>query len=429
MKKHLKLLILYFLVIYSTAKSQTWSAVGTGVNNRVNAMAVYNGSLIVGGNFTNAGGNNVNYIAKWNGTNWSTLGSGMSNFVNAMAVYNGELYVGGDFTSASGVPVYYIAKWNGTNWSSVANGMNLPVKALTVYNGNLYVGGDFTTVNGNNTIQYIAKWNGTSWSGVSSGVNSTVTALGVHNNELYVGGNFSMAGTVTAYNMAKYNGTIWASTGAAWVGALPAYAITSFNSNMVAGGAFYSANYISQYNGSAWSPISSGVNNNVRALSIYNLDLYAGGDFTSASGTSANKIAKWNGTSWSNLGTGVNNNVYSLVVYNSSLYVGGDFTIAGGISATGIASWNINTTNLTDNSTLVKDFNLFPNPSNNELTLTTTTNLVGSVYKIVDYTGKLILTGTINSETLKINTSELPAGIYMLQAGQNNLSSQKFIKQ
>jgi hypothetical protein len=72
---------------------------------------------------------------------------------------------------------------------------------------------------------------------------------------------------------------------------------------------------------------------------------------------------------------------------------------------------------------------LYPNPSSYELTLTTTTNHIGSVYKIVDYTGKLILTGTINSETVKINTSELPAGIYMLQAGQNNLSSQKFIKQ
>jgi hypothetical protein len=71
---------------------------------------------------------------------------------------------------------------------------------------------------------------------------------------------------------------------------------------------------------------------------------------------------------------------------------------------------------------------VFPNPTKNELTLIND-NLIGTTYKIIDYTGKLILTGIINSETIKINTSQLPSGIYMLQAGEDNFKSHKFIKE
>ena len=89
-----------------------WSAVGTGMNNRVNALAVYNGELYAGGRFTTADGNQANHIAKWNGTNWTSLGLGTDTTVNALKVFNGDLIVGGEFTNAGGNPANYIAKWN-----------------------------------------------------------------------------------------------------------------------------------------------------------------------------------------------------------------------------------------------------------------------------------------------------------------------------
>jgi hypothetical protein len=45
---------------------------------------VYNGELYIGGDFTNAGGIVVSNIAKWNGTTWSALGTGVNDKVYAL---------------------------------------------------------------------------------------------------------------------------------------------------------------------------------------------------------------------------------------------------------------------------------------------------------------------------------------------------------
>jgi hypothetical protein len=72
--------------------------------------------------------------------------------------------------------------------------------------------------------------------------------------------------------------------------------------------------------------------------------LYAGGEFTSAGGAAANRIAKWDGSSWSALGSGMNDDVYTLAVHDDGisqvLHAGGLFTSAGGVAANRIARWD-----------------------------------------------------------------------------------------
>ena len=51
-----------------------------------------------GGDFTWAGGVGASRIAKWNGSAWSALGSGMNDRVSALAVSGTNVYAGGDFT-------------------------------------------------------------------------------------------------------------------------------------------------------------------------------------------------------------------------------------------------------------------------------------------------------------------------------------------
>lgn len=196
----------------------SWSAVGSGVtggnvswNTAVHALVVYNGELYVAGNFTTAGGISANHIAKWNGSSWSALSSGMSDRVQSLAVYNGELFAGGDFQYASGNLVDHITKWNGTSWMGVGGGMNhcCPyVSALAVYNGELFAGGNFSTAGGI-TANHIAKWNGSAWSVVGGGLGSTgtqyVSSLAEYHGELYAGGLFYAANA----NLAKWNGTSW----------------------------------------------------------------------------------------------------------------------------------------------------------------------------------------------------------------------------
>jgi len=127
-------------------------------------------------------------------------------------------------------------------------------------------------------------------------------------------------------------------------------ALAVYNGNLYAGGRFTtaggnSASYIAEWNGTSWSAVGGGMNNVVMALTVCNGNLYAGGGFTVAGGNSANYIAVWNGTIWSALGSGMYDNsgfcwVSALAGNNGNIYAGGQFTLAGGTSTTNIAEWN-----------------------------------------------------------------------------------------
>jgi len=79
----------------------------------------------------------------------------------------------------------------------------------------------------------------------------------------------------------------------------------------------------------------------VRALAVLpSGDLVAGGSFTTAGGVSASRIARWNGTAWSPLGTGMNSTVWALAALPSGdLVAGGQFTNAGGNVSAYFARW------------------------------------------------------------------------------------------
>jgi len=155
------------------------------VNGIVNALAADGTNLYVGGNFTSVNNyetplSGAKNIVKWDGANWSALGSdGNGNGstsngdVQAIAVIQGNVYVGGKFTNVNNngavLPAAdYVAKWDGTNWSSLGtngsgNGsLNDWVFALGKVGDTLYVGGKFTNVNNNGTVlstaDYIASY-------------------------------------------------------------------------------------------------------------------------------------------------------------------------------------------------------------------------------------------------------------------------------
>ena len=71
-------------------------------------MAVYNDSLIVGGDFTSAGGIAALNIAKWNGSSWSALGAGLDNYVYTLIEFSDNLYAGGRFTSSNSFPIFLL---------------------------------------------------------------------------------------------------------------------------------------------------------------------------------------------------------------------------------------------------------------------------------------------------------------------------------
>ena len=129
-----------------------WDAIGAGFDGRVHAMAeLPNGNLAIGGRGSWFG---LPDVQVWDGATWTAIGSPMSS-LTPMSVYallalpNGDLLAGGDFTSANGQAAPYLARWDGVGWSSPGGGMNAPVYSLgATPNGDVFAGGAFQLAGG-----------------------------------------------------------------------------------------------------------------------------------------------------------------------------------------------------------------------------------------------------------------------------------------
>jgi hypothetical protein len=334
-------ILFLFCFSFNDTQAQNFAPLSLGMNNTVQAVTVWNGYLIAGGEFTTAGGSPVNRIAKWNGNSWTPLGSGMNNTVRALVVYNNNLYAGGDFTTAGGSNTYRVAKWNGTSWSGLGVGLNGNVYALEVYSGSLIAAGGFTTAGGVGA-NHIARWNGSNWYSLGSGTNSDIFTLTVFNNLLIVGGEFTAIASIPVLRIASWNGGSW-STLANGIDNGTVNALTVYNNNLIVGGSFTTIGSVTMlrvaaWNGTSWSQMGAGVNDPVFAFTHFLGDMYMGGIFTNSGSNPAYKIAKWAGTNWTGLGV-VNGSVYTLGTYNSALILGGSFTNAGGNNMNKIAQW------------------------------------------------------------------------------------------
>lgn len=194
-----------------------WHAVGGGVQGPfagedlggVNALALGEGGLYVGGFFIEAGGQATRNIARWNGLTWETLGGGSGGTderVWTIAVSDaGAVYVGGAFTEAGGQEINHIARWTGSAWEALGTGVDGPVYAIALGKaGELYVGGDFTEASGE-PANNIARWTGSGWEALGSGVGPlSVWAIAMQERDVYVGGSFTQAGDMASLGVALW---------------------------------------------------------------------------------------------------------------------------------------------------------------------------------------------------------------------------------
>jgi len=320
-------------------------------------------SIYIGGEFTTVSSTTVNGIAKWNGTSWSTVGAGMSGYISDLTFYGTKLYVSGMFTTAGLITVNNVAAVDtSTNtWTALGTGANVGTNGQINYpeqavaKGKLYLAGYFSNAGGTSAFG-IASWDGTGWASLGGSTNvtdGTIYSLALSGSNIYIGGTFPTAGSVLANNIAVYNTSshTWSSLGTGTANGVDdaVNAIAVLGSDVYVAGSFANAggnpaNYIAMWDGSKWNTLGTspndGVDNNVYALATYGTDLYVGGSFTHAGGSSAKYVAKWSGTAWSTLGSGVNSTVYAIAAGKNEIYVGGSFSTAGGSSANYVASWN-----------------------------------------------------------------------------------------
>jgi len=358
-----------------------WSTLGRGVNWHVYTLALLqNGELMVGGLFSSVRDVPVNRIARYNPATgaWSSLGSGISGLsgtgngplVQGLAVLpDGDVIVGGNFTNAGGVPANNIARYNPATgvWSALGSGVSSAnfatplAKALAVLpSGDLIVGGRFSTAGGvpaNNIARY--NFSTGVWSALGTGVNSVVDSMVVlPNGHVLVGGLFTTAGGVSSQGIARYNPVtgVWSALGSG-VGGQNAY-VASFavlpGGDVLVGGYFFTAgnlpaNGIARYNPSTgvWSAVGSGVSWPIPYITLA-MVLLPGGDVimggTSING--GNAIARYSPATgvWSALGSGVGHNVFTLALLpGGDVIAGGSFSQAGAFPTMYLARYTFGT--------------------------------------------------------------------------------------
>jgi hypothetical protein len=246
------------------------------------------------------------------------------------------------------------------NWDArfgVVPGVNGTVNAVVSSGSAIYIGGRFTAI-GSVSATNLAQWDGAQWAPLGAGVDGTVLAIAVSaNGDVYAGGTFSAAGGVSATNIAKWDGANWASVGIGAENGVSSrvYAIATSGGDVYVGGSFSKAGStntrgIAKWNGSSWSALGSGISGSlqeVKAIAVSGGNVYVGGTFDHAGGVSVNYIAKWDGNNWSALGggsaNGVQGTVTGIATDGMDVYVVGAFERAGGptgVAAVHVARWN-----------------------------------------------------------------------------------------
>lgn len=199
----------------------TWKPIGggfTGVTSgftiEVFKVGVFNGELIATGRFKFANGNTaVNSIARWDGTNWQPFGTGLysSGIPDGLGIgysittYKNNLVVSGWFNEVDGNNINWIASWNGNQWSGFGPGPNRHCLDLEIYKGDLYGAGPLSFEIGGEGYT-MAYWDGTSWIGAAQVNANWATDMSVSENDsvLFFCGSFNFVNGFHTTNIAQW---------------------------------------------------------------------------------------------------------------------------------------------------------------------------------------------------------------------------------
>jgi hypothetical protein len=219
-----------------------WIPVGpgavTGVNGIARAMKSFTVSatsvrLVVGGDFTSAGGVAANRIAIFalstttGSSSWGSLGAGFNGTVHAVERFGGFTCAAGEFTASGATPLGRIARFDGTNWQPLGAGLNGTVRALLSEGGFLYASGDFTA-SGSTTLNHLARWDGNAWGAVHGGTDAPINVLAAYHDEVHAGGSFLTVrnGSIASPSWARY-----LETGVPWIARQPQSAVRPCGTN------------------------------------------------------------------------------------------------------------------------------------------------------------------------------------------------------
>jgi len=338
------------------------------VGGSVFAIAIDNGTVYIGGNFSSVGGQPKSNLAAitTSGTivNWSP---NVNNRVTSLVVSGDRLYIGGRFSTIDGIGRGRLAAFYTQAAASNLRGDLLiawnpsatsDVLALAVGGNNLYIGGSFTSiiVAGNTTVRNrlaaVTLNNGllTPWDPNVTSLSKTVLALATDGTSVYAAGDFTNIGGVSQSYVASIkmsDGTLnaWNPRPSNVVSALKisgdtVYVVGGFSD--IRSDSSRKQSYIAAIGKdgvvSDWEPNADG---NVSAIAVDGSTVYLGGTFDVIGAATRNRLASINtdGT-LSDWNPDANGTISAMDINSSTqkIYIGGYFSNISGSAQSSIAA-------------------------------------------------------------------------------------------
>ena len=91
--------------------------------------------------------------------------------------------------------------------------------------------------------------------------------------------------------------------------------------------------------------------------------------------------------------------------------------------------WNTSTLSISEQIVTNQNIIIYPNPAQSIVNVKADTKLIGSIYTMYDNTGKVVLSGKINTENTSVELGNLSAGIYLFSVGEDVKQILKVIKE
>ncbi len=285
--------------------------------------------------------------------------SSFDNSINDLYVFDNDLYICGSFFEREDNACRWFTHYDGNSFDDHAPSVGgSGLRGMASFQGNLYATGHLQIPNTD-----VYKWDGDDWVSPFGAGGHNYASIFSDENEVYIGSGSGVLSKKTSnsffYEIYDFE--------MPWDGI---YAINKYDGDLIVGGWIESwdLNNIAIWKNNCILPLGEGVSGIVRCMTVFQSELYVGGEFEMAGGVSAKFIAKWNGTNWSAVGGSVTGlgeyGIRDMVVHNDQLYVVGDFNEIGDVAANNVAMWdgnNWHSLNFGDEADLVRCVEIYNN--------------------------------------------------------------------
>jgi hypothetical protein len=306
----------------------------------------FNNEIIIAGVFDRVEQTETKNIARLTGNGWASLSGESPNYsVMSLVIYNNSLVAGGYFTAIGQNRTSRLATWTVNGWSFPFDvGGDLGIFGHIIYdvkewNGNIYIGGAFSG-NRNAAFRNIAYWDGNSFQPMGNGIGEYVYSIGHDSVSLYLTGSLFPDSLGPRNAIVRWNGSAFEPVGNGIYGF--GYELLIENGYIYI--SYYDvSNYtykVARWDGSSWTDLGGAFNNRIRALVMFQNNLYAMGMFSMIDNQNISYLARWDGNQWVAVGGNPNNWISAATVSNGRLYVGGAFTNIDGVDCWYVASFD-----------------------------------------------------------------------------------------